>query len=333
MPYERIYMNKKEGETRFLTTRFYSPSRRNLGRTRVLFIVTNIGRPFNIIQDVYLKLFKTEMRKTMNKINLMGISVITVIALSLAQINLLSNQITFRTGTDQSQSTTHHGNMAVYGYNTTTYDVLYTTNTYSGALDRVAIHAVSTPQANYGYGGRFEGGYTGITGSATMVGNGARYGGFFSASGGNLTSYGNYAVCANAPQATNSWAGWFQGNVYVSGIFSNPSDEKFKKETKPLNGSLGKIMQLNPVSYYFDTTAWPKMSFPTVKQNGLMAQEVEIIFPELVTESTIPDTAKTKSDAYKQTFKGVNYIGLIAILVNAVQEQQKEIEELQAKIK
>jgi hypothetical protein len=91
-------------------------------------------------------------------------------------------------------------------------------------------------------------------------------------------------------------------------------------------------MQLNPVSYYFDTTAWPKMSFPTTKQNGLIAQEVEKIFPELVTESTIPDTAKTKSDASKPTFKSVNYIGMIAILVNAIQEQQKRIEALESKI-
>jgi hypothetical protein len=272
------------------------------------------------------------MGKTMNKVGLIGISVITVIAMSLAQINLLSNQITFRTGTDQAQSTTHNGNMSIYGYGTGASNVLYALNTYSGASDRTGIYAVSLPQAGYGYGGKFEGGYTGVKGSATMSGvDYNRYGGYFSANGAN-TNYGNYGIYATAPQATNSWAGWFQGNVKVTGTFSNPSDEKFKKDANPLNGSLGKIMQLNPVSYYFDTTAWPKMSFPTAKQNGLIAQEVEKIFPELVSESTIPDTAKTKSDASKPTFKSVNYIGMIAILVNAVQEQQKRIEALESKI-
>lgn len=63
-----------------------------------------------------------------------------------------------------------------------------------------------------------------------------------------------------------------------------------------------------------------------------MAQDVEKSFPELVTESVLPDTAKTKSDASRQTYKGINYIGLIAILVNAIQEQQKEIEALKAKL-
>jgi hypothetical protein len=86
-------------------------------------------------------------------------------------------------------------------------------------------------------------------------------------------------------------------------------------------------MQLKPQSYYYDTTANAKMNLPSNKQYGLIAQELEIVFPEMVNEITVPDTTAKKTP---ETFKAVNYTQLIAVLIAGMQEQQKQIDSLKA---
>ena len=53
-------------------------------------------------------------------------------------------------------------------------------------------------------------------------------------------------------------------------------------------------------------------------QQGFIAQEVEKIIPELITGGET---------------KYVNYQGIIPVLVEAIKEQQKQIDELKSKLK
>lgn len=84
------------------------------------------------------------------------------------------------------------------------------------------------------------------------------------------------------------------------------SDERLKENVKPLEHSLEKILKLEGVSY-----TWKKNESPDV---GLIAQNVEKVYPELV---------KTEGD-YKQ----VDYQKLVAPLIEAVREQQEQINAL-----
>ena len=52
---------------------------------------------------------------------------------------------------------------------------------------------------------------------------------------------------------------------------------------------------------------------------GLLAQDIEKVFPELVLESN--------------GIKSVNYQGLVPVLINALKEQQSEIDELKMMLK
>jgi Chaperone of endosialidase len=65
-----------------------------------------------------------------------------------------------------------------------------------------------------------------------------------------------------------------------------------------------------------NTTAFPEWKFENGKQYGLIAQEVEKVFPEMV--HTISDKG----------FKGVDYMKLVPVLVESIKEQQQQIEEL-----
>jgi hypothetical protein len=106
------------------------------------------------------------------------------------------------------------------------------------------------------------------------------------------------------------------------------SDKRFKKDIVELDNatSLRKLLQLNAYFYYFDTQKFPQNGFSNEKQVGLLAQEVEILFPELV---------KTGNDGYKM----VDYSKLSPILLSGMKAQntrlealEKENEELKARL-
>ena len=71
-----------------------------------------------------------------------------------------------------------------------------------------------------------------------------------------------------------------------------------------------------------DGKSYTLKSNESIEKIGLLAQEVQKVFPELVKEAG--DQEGTLS---------VNYQGMIAILINAIKEQQKEIDEIKNKLK
>ena len=105
------------------------------------------------------------------------------------------------------------------------------------------------------------------------------------------------------------------------------SDGRWKKNIEPLESSLGKISNLQGVSFEWKTDEYPDMGMTEGKQIGLVAQDVEKELPELVSED-------------KDGYKAVSYAKLTAVLVEAVKElkaqnekQQTEIERLRSMIK
>lgn len=109
------------------------------------------------------------------------------------------------------------------------------------------------------------------------------------------------------------------GNAFVSGTLSQASDARLKKNIEPITGSLNKLTQLN--GYTYD---WMSENKDQRKQIGLLAQEVQNLFPLLVTEIKNEDG---------QTTLGINYSGLIPVLIESIKEQKKEIEELKIMVK
>jgi len=91
------------------------------------------------------------------------------------------------------------------------------------------------------------------------------------------------------------------------------SDIKLKKNIVPLSNSLKNILAMNGVNFDWRVDEFPNMGFTKTRQIGLIAQEVELLFPELVSEG--PDG-----------FKSVDYSKLTPVLIEAVKEQQKQID-------
>jgi hypothetical protein len=142
---------------------------------------------------------------------------------------------------------------------------------------------------------------------------------------------GQYGIYGAAP---SGFAGYFEGVVFSTGGYQQPSDKKLKRNIETENNITEKIMKLNPVNYYYLESAARELNMPKTFQHGFLAQEVEKLFPEIITEVTAPVRGeRSKSGSMgkierMETFKSINYTMLIPILTKAIQEQQQTIEDM-----
>lgn len=107
-----------------------------------------------------------------------------------------------------------------------------------------------------------------------------------------------------------NWKYLYVDSIIQAGAYMNSpayyyiSDARLKKDLVKITSPLDKITAMN--GYYFK---WIK---DDKKDLGLIAQEVEKIFPDAVWEYTDPDS--------KKTYKNVEYGHLIAPVIEAIKE-------------
>lgn len=106
------------------------------------------------------------------------------------------------------------------------------------------------------------------------------------------------------------------GNIWLDGAIEYLSDMRFKTNVSEIDNVLDNLEGFRGVYYDWNDEALDKYNVNTDRQIGVLAQEVEAVYPELVT---------TGKDGYKS----VDYSKLTAVLLEAIKEQQKQIEELQ----
>ena len=104
--------------------------------------------------------------------------------------------------------------------------------------------------------------------------------------------------------------GYFSGTVNAAN-FNTTSDATLKTNVETLSGSLDAVMSMRGVS--FD---WIESGKSEV---GVIAQEIEEIIPDLVNTN-------------EQGIKSVKYGNMVAVLIEAIKDQQKRIEALEAQL-
>jgi len=112
------------------------------------------------------------------------------------------------------------------------------------------------------------------------------------------------------------------GNAELSGTLTQSSDIRLKTNIQSLDASssLSLIDALNPVTFN-----WIDPNEGTTPQLGFIAQQVQQIFPNLV--STTSATALTPGGTL-----GLNYIGLISPIVSAIQALSAEVQNVIAEV-
>jgi hypothetical protein len=100
-------------------------------------------------------------------------------------------------------------------------------------------------------------------------------------------------------------------NLIVSGNITETSDRRVKSYIEPITHALDKVLLLDGVSYMKDGMI--------NKNIGLIAQDVSRVVPEVVSMDT-------------DGMFSVSYSNLVALLIEAIKEQDKKITELNDKL-
>ncbi len=141
-------------------------------------------------------------------------------------------------------------------------------------------------------------------------------------------AYGTYYNLVLNPNGGNVGIGTTSPStkLYVNGdITANSvagtSDIRFKTNLRPVVNALDKIKALRGVYFNWNQNAFPEKEFGAQDELGFIAQEVEKVVPEIVTK-----------DKTQEEYRSVKYDKLVALLVEAIKEQQKQIDSLNSKI-
>ena len=128
--------------------------------------------------------------------------------------------------------------------------------------------------------------------------NATRYLIFSSTTSGSVTSAGVSSTKLSFNPSTG---------ILSATEFSAPSDQRLKANISTISNALDRVTLLRGVDYTYNDTG--------KKSIGVIAQEIEKVFPEVVNENT---------DGYKS----VNYGVIVGVLIEAIKELKQEIEEL-----
>lgn len=221
------------------------------------------------------------------------------------------------------------------------YSVALGSNTTANGVTSIAMGLGATASSFYTTAMGF---YTTASGeSSTAIGNSTMASGYFSTAMGYHTTAQAYnsLVLGMWNIISGSQYGWFptdpalvvgngtgtatrsnaltlfkNGNMTIAGTLTESSDKRLKENITPLNNVLWSFEKITPVYYNFID----KQSHPSSRQIGLLAQEIEPLFPELITKDS-------------QGYLSLDYSKLTAILMKAIKEQQEIITEKNNELK
>ena len=101
------------------------------------------------------------------------------------------------------------------------------------------------------------------------------------------------------------------GSIKASGAVVQGSDRRLKEDIYPIDNALSKIDNIDGVNFTYKDTG--------LKSIGVIAQDIQKVLPEVVSEDN-------------NGYLGVNYSGIVPVLIEAVREQNSIIKSLEDRI-
>ena len=184
---------------------------------------------------------------------------------------------------------------------------------------------------------------------------GSNSGGIYTNAG---VTVGYSSASVSYMMAVNGTIASYGHTTVANGTFS---DKKLKENIKPLSYGLSTIMQLSAVEFNWinnidrvllpgsrtrgdDETLVPELTCCPWKdhdgiertQIGFIAQDVEDILPEVVNEEPVKDSDIISQffdgDDHSPAFKSIDYARLVPVLVEAIKELKREVDDLRAEV-
>jgi hypothetical protein len=207
------------------------------------------------------------------------------------------------------------------GGNAASSDVVATANNGDESVNYIDMGINSSTNAAAGILGGINTAYLFSTGNNFVIGNYTNNKDllFFTTFSNNrterlrITSTGTVQPGAdNASTLGTSSLRW--STVYAANGTIQTSDARLKTNIQDLNYGLKEVLAMHPVRYNW------KEKPTTDKKIGLIAQDVKKLVPEVVS-----------GNEQKENL-GMNYAELVPVLINAIKEQQKQIDDLKKEV-
>jgi hypothetical protein len=111
----------------------------------------------------------------------------------------------------------------------------------------------------------------------------------------------------------------------MAGGLTQASDRRLKKHIAPLTYGLDTVMKLKPSSFQMKQG-------DGATRLGFIAQDVKSVIPELIHEEIQQPGPNAKPDAKAQSRLAMDYIGLVPVLTQSIQELKREQDALKENI-
>lgn len=116
------------------------------------------------------------------------------------------------------------------------------------------------------------------------------------------------------------------GKTAGGNLWSIISDERLKKEVKPFEDGLSKLMKVRPVRFHYNGML---NTNPNEEEVGIIAQEIEKIFPYMVTKQYLSEDNNKNLPEDILSFNGN---ALTYVMVNSIKELASRVEKLEKEI-
>ena len=161
---------------------------------------------------------------------------------------------------------------------------------------------------------------------------GIKIGGYFGYNGTrfyNNSPNDTTTIIASIGDGDNNLRGYYD-------IIAYASDKRLKENIQPIENALNKVMSLNGFTYNWNTIGeqygWEP---PKEREAGVFAQEVQKVLPEAVRIAPFDQDHDVEGNMYSKSgenYLTVQYEKIVPLLIEAIKEQQQQIEELKALI-
>ena len=143
---------------------------------------------------------------------------------------------------------------------------------------------------------------------------------FTASSGSTYIRINNYVYMQDGSSGSNRFSLDGSGNLVVAGnvtAYGSPSDIRLKENVEVIDNALDKVKQLKGITYDLKSDG--------NRLTGLIAQDLEKVLPEAVYTEKDLET--------EEEHLAIRYGNTVGLLVEAIKEQQEQIETLTAKVK
>jgi hypothetical protein len=181
-------------------------------------------------------------------------------------------------------------------------------------------------------------GFNGVVGETNYGAGYGIYGRNYGATGLGIGTYGMgfNGIYGQTTDVLNGWAGYFtadvgsEGTGYAIGGWLTASDKRLKTNIIPIGNALEKLALIHGKHYTITTKSKNtdgKINLKSREQYGVIAQDLEIVFPEMVQEKALFINSGDET-----LYKTVDYNQLVPVLLEAIKELNTKVNSLEKEI-